>query len=278
MKTPSIFPLIFVMVAMGCGELVPPNSKSFVVEAFITADETVTDIKIKETASLDVESPPDIPITTAEVMLVSEELELLLSYDEATGKYVDAGKDFSVSNFGQYSIEIVVDGIRATSSTVVPEKPTGLNLSDSVLIVPPLSLSFQLPEQIQRLFNEERSTLTWDSEPGRSYFVVIETQEEEIDAILPPEIPEESTELLQSFRFISEPSEQNSFDIIAIALETYGKHVAKVYTVNEEYVELFNSATQDSRDLNEPPTNIRGALGIFTAFAVDSLEFELRRE
>ncbi len=35
---------------------------------------------------------------------------------------------------------------------------------------------------------------------------------------------------------------------------------------------------QDSRDLNEPPTNIDGGLGVFSAFASDSVFFQVVRE
>ena len=277
MKKSIIFGSI-ILLLWSCEELEQPVSNVFVVEGFITADEQVADIKIKETVSLDTEEFEDIPISDAEVTITSGESSVLLSYNNATGKYFDPGNTFSIRNQEEYQIEIVVDGITATSSTVVPDQPTGLELSRDVLIVPQLFLDFTLRTAIQRLFAEEISELTWDSEPGQFYYVVIENKEEVIDPILPSGIPEESVELISSFRFISAPSEATSFNIVAVALETYGLHVAKVYTVNQEYVDLFNSATQDSRDLNEPPSNVISALGIFTSFAVDSVEFEVRRE
>ncbi len=40
--------------------------------------------------------------------------------------------------------------------------------------------------------------------------------------------------------------------------------------VNEEYAPLYATLQQDSRDLNEPFTNITGGLGVFTAFAADT--------
>ena len=95
---------------------------------------------------------------------------------------------------------------------------------------------------------------------------------------MPEQVPEEAKTLLASFRFISEPSQDSSFEIIGIALETYGRHVAKVYRVNKEYEDLFKNLEQDSRDLNEPPSNIVNAIGIFTAFALDSVFFEVNRE
>ncbi len=269
----NILVLIFMV---SCGELERPNTNQFVVEGFVIADQTINDIKVKETVELGDEIM-DLPIEDAMVRLFTSETEVLLDYDPVTQRYVDTFADFVVDVGETISIEIIADGTVAASSSEVPEKPTGLSLSETELIVPTLALNFALRDQISDLFENETSTFSWDGVPGRSYYVVIETQEATIDPILPSGIPEESLELIASFRFISEPSEATSFEIIAIALETYGRHVAKVYSVNEEYVDLFNSGTQDSRDLNEPPSNIQNGLGIFSAFAVDSLEFVVRK-
>lgn len=267
---------VLIGVLLGCGELDRPNTNQFVVEGFVTADFQVNDIKIKETVGL-ADEVIDIPIDDALVRLATAEQEVLLDYNPITQKYEDTSGEFLIEVGQTLDIEIVLDGTVASSTSTVPEKPTGLSLTKTELIVPTLGFNFGLREQIADLFENETSTFSWEGQPGRSYYVVIETQEETIEPILPSQIPEESLELLSSFRFISEPSEATSFEIISIALETYGRHVAKVYSVNEEYVELFNSDTQDSRDLNEPPSNIQNGLGIFSAFAVDSLEFVVRK-
>ncbi len=267
---------LLILTISNCEELERPNTNQFVVEGFLTADFAVSDIKVKETLSLN-DDITDIPISNAQVILSSGSDAVMLEFDPLTGRYVDPSGGLEIKSGDQYDIEINVNGTLATSSSVVPEKPTGLGLTETKLVVPTLRLSFALRDQIGRLFEEEISTFSWKGEPGRSYFVVIETLEETLDPILPSEIPAEATELLSSFRFISAPSEATSFDIIAIALETYGRHVAKVYSVNQEYVDLFNSETQDSRDLNEPPSNVTNGLGIFTAFAVDSLVFTVER-
>ena len=278
MNLRPIYICTLIGLLFGCDEsLDSPNTNQFVVEAFITANAPINDITIKETVSLDVNEFDNTPITDAQVRLIAGDDNILLDYNNTTGKYFAPNDDIPINNFEDYSIEITLDGIAATSSTVVPETPTGLTLSGSTLTIPNLTLNFGLGDQVRNLFNDERITLNWESTPGRSYFVVIENKEDQLDPILPDGIPQESLDLLSSFRFISEPSEDTSFDIIGIALETYGLHVAKVYSVNQEYVDLFNSATQDSRDLNEPPSNVVNALGIFTAFAVDSLEFSVVR-
>ncbi len=267
--------VLLVWALTGCEELDRPNVNQFVVEAFITADETVHNIKVKQTASLNDTEVLDVPITDANVRLITNGEEVLLSYDAVSEKYLDLSGEFDVQIASDYQIEIEVDGVTATASTVVPEKPIDVGLSGQTLTIPPLIFGFQLREQIAALFEEERLTLSWEAVPGRAYFVVIENRVETLQPILPSGIPEQSVELLSSFRFISEPSEFNSFEIIGVALATYGPHVAKVYSVNQEYVDLFNTETQDSRDLNEPPSNILNGLGIFTAFAVDSVAFEV---
>ena len=270
--------MLFVITGslLSCGELERPNTNQFVVEGFVTADFFANDIKVKETVGL-ADEVIDIPIEDAMVRLSTGEQQVLLDYNPQTQKYEDTSRELLVEVGQSLEIEIVVEGTVASSSSSVPEKPTNLNLTKTELIVPPLGFNFGLREQIEDLFENETSTFSWEGQPGRSYFVVIETREEELEPLLPSGIPEESLELLSSFRFISEPSEATSFEIISIALETYGEHVAKVYSVNEEYVELFNSDTQDSRDLNEPPSNVLNGLGIFSAFAVDSLEFVVRK-
>ena len=278
MKATYLFFLCLMLTLLACDELEQPPTNKFVVEAFITADQAISDIKIKESSDLIADTLLDVPISDATVRLISGNENVLLSFNSNSGKYFLDGRDFDITSGQTYELLIEANGVNATATTVVPEPPTGLQLSGTVLTIPPLAFNFGLRAQIQQLFSEERITFSWASTPGGAYFVVIETLEAELDPILPPQIPEQSQELLGSFRFISAPSEDNSFEIIGIALETYGRHVARVYRVNQEYVDLFNSATQDSRDLNEPPTNLTNALGIFTAFAVDSLEFEVVRE
>jgi len=56
---------------------------------------------------------------------------------------------------------------------------------------------------------------------------------------------------------------------------TYGRHRVILYRVNEEYANLYENRNQDSRDLNEPPSNIEGALGVFSAFNSVAAEFDV---
>jgi hypothetical protein len=70
-----------------------------------------------------------------------------------------------------------------------------------------------------------------------------------------------------------------SFQVINLfTLEFVGPHLVTVYRVNEEYDNLYRARLQDSRDLNEPPTNIVNGLGVFSAFSGQTVAFAVARE
>ena len=64
---------------------------------------------------------------------------------------------------------------------------------------------------------------------------------------------------------ISEPFRDKRYIVNWDQLPYYGHYRVKVVAVNREYVELLLTRNQDSRDLNEPISNIDNGLGIFTA-------------
>ena len=109
---------------------------------------------------------------------------------------------------------------------------------------------------------------------AKLHYVVIESKEDSAESIM----PEDFTRFGGRFRLVAPPTTDDYHFINMMELETLGLHVAKVYRVNEEYAELYENRTQDSRDLNEPPSNIHGGLGVFSAFNSDSVFFQVARE
>jgi len=272
-----IISFIAFSLLLSCDEPETEVSNNYVVEGFIIAGQPVNNIKVKQISPLLSEDVTSEPITNAQVIFNSGVNAFNLDFNATTGLYEYEGSDLDINIGESYSLQVTANDRTSSAMTTVPDAPTGLVLEDSAIIIPQIRLSFSIADEITELFFEERIVLEWDSIPGESYYVVIEEQDNEPDPILPAEIPDEPRELLSSFRFISEPSESARFEIIGVALTNYGRYAAKVFTVNQEYVDLFDNLEQDSRDLNEPPSNIFNALGIFTSFAVDSIEFEVRR-
>ena len=76
-------------------------------------------------------------------------------------------------------------------------------------------------------------------------------------------------------RFISQPINRNSFRLNFRMVTHYGRHRVKLYRINQEYADLYETRQQDSRDLNEPLTNIQNGLGVFSAFNSDSVFFNV---
>ena len=71
----------------------------------------------------------------------------------------------------------------------------------------------------------------------------------------------------QARRFVSVPTPADSTTVSQLSLTHLGEHRIRLYRVNQEYADLYEGRVQDSRDLNEPASNIVGGLGVFSAFA-----------
>ena len=104
--------------------------------------------------------------------------------------------------------------------------------------------------------------------------MVVESVADTIDPIF----PEQVLNALEGFRFVSEPSSETSITFFGSALVSFGRYSVKVYHINQEYADLYENRTQDSRDLNEPPSNIANGLGVFSAFNSQEKFFEVVRD
>lgn len=120
----------------------------------------------------------------------------------------------------------------------------------------------------------EDMNLTWNNTNQEYYYMVITNLETNPVKIIDDNaFPNRPT---GNFNFTSSPTRADNFTIRFIQLEQFGKHRIKLFRVNKEYADLYDSKQQDSRNLNEPVTNVKNGLGVFTAFNVDSVFFEVR--
>ncbi|MDN5205586.1 DUF4249 family protein [Fulvivirgaceae bacterium BMA10] len=271
---PYLFPLAFLL---SCEEDAV-TTNNFVVEAYLFANEPVTDVAVTEIVPFESSDQAAEPISEAAVSIVRGNEQFALQYHPETSKYRYTGDDLKIEVNEHYRIEVNVGDRAASAETIVPEATQGLAISEEQLVIPKLMLQPGLGQQIEDLLRNTRLTVTWDNPDDQLHFIVIESTSNTQDPILPDNFPSEGGNLLRAFRFISEPTIETSFEILGLSLETYGAHKVKVYRVNQEYADLFENQRQDSRDLNEPPSNIANALGIFSAFASDSIFFDVVRE
>lgn len=251
----------------------PEEADLVVVEAFLFAGEPIDDVRLTETVPLSdtIDAPP---INDASVVLYKNGVSYTLVPTGDSGYYAYPGDDLSIMAGDSIGIEISYLGGVATGETVVPQAPVGVSIDRDTLFVPEFGFGGGGPPGGG--FNRENSQLAtnWENPDRLLHYVVIESRDDSAESIIPDDAPR----FMRRFRLVVPPTQDDYHFINMMELETLGQHVAKVYRVNEEYSQLYENRTQDSRDLNEPPSNILGGLGVFSAFNSDSVFFDVVRE
>ena len=258
-------PLLFINRCTEESPLISEN-ELVVVEAYLYAGELVDDIKLMGTLPLDADTnavPP--PLNDAVVRLirnnVSYELELMAG---DSGYYHYAGDDLAVQTGDQFILEIEWQGQFISAETTIPEKPINVSLSKTNLEVPNFDDRESIMEWMQ---SEDRDIiLSWENDSTQFFYVVLENIDND------PE-PIESSFGPRFRGFITQPINDNEYPIRAMMLTHLGNYRVHIFRVNPEYVDLYESRNQDSRDLNEPLTNIVNGLGVFTAFNSETRSF-----
>ena len=252
-------------------EFIAPDPDVFVVQAFLFADEPVTDVTVTGVLPIDADSTEVAPvISDATITLVRENVRFqLVATSGEPGHYSYPGNDLLIGVGDEFQLEAVVDGKMATAETVVPLPPVALALSEDSLVAPTFGGGFGGGRG--GAGRQAGITAKWSNPNRQLHFVVIDNVE------LNPEILP-TTEIFSRFarRIVTRPTAADSSVVQILTLTHFGQHRLKLYRVNDEYADLYEGLAQDSRDLNEPPSNIHGALGVFSAFSADSAFFRVR--
>ena len=272
----SILPIFLLTLYFGCTKdsVFDPELDLVVIRAYLYANQPVTDVQITGTLSLGSEEASPPPINDAAVWLMKggQRYDLQSSGGDS-GYYHYPGGDLTV-NVGDV-FEIFVDylGREATGTTVVPEAPKNVVISGNKLYVPQLA---SMQDMWNFAFDSTRHQLTmrWEEDPSSLFFVSIENLESNPDSV---EVFGRAM-MSRMRRFISAPMSFNEYTVRFQTVSYYGQHRIYVYLVNQEYTDLYTSRQQDSRDLNEPLTNIKNGLGVFSAFNSVSFEFQVEKE
>lgn len=266
---PKIFSLLLLIAGCTNDSLLEPASEPLVVRGYIYAGEPVADIQITKTLSLGSEATNAPPVNDAAVTLVRNGQRYALVASEGdSGYYHYAGTDLTVASGDVFEIQVTYADEITTGQTTVPLPPENVTLSDTLVTVPQEFTPGSRPA-------DERVTLSWEADAASLFYVVIECIESDPEEItgFGGQMPDNPRR-----RMLFPPTNHNSQEVGRFNLSYFGRHVAKVYRVNQEYANLYESRTQDSRDLNEPLTNIENGLGIFSAFASQSVYFTVTAE
>lgn len=159
------------------------------------------------------------------------------------------GSDLVVGAGGVFGLGVSRGSESIPATTVVPSPPEGSTVSSDVLEV--VDLTAGLGGLIGRRIN-----------PGRGLYLVV------VDNLETDPVQIQAPEFIGGARlFVSAPTSVDSTTIRQLSLIYLGEHRIRLYQVNQEYADLYEGRVQDSRDLNEPPSNILGGLVVFSAFS-----------
>lgn len=266
-------PLVFIPLLGACfsSELEFTDQYEPVVEAYLYVEQAVDDIYLSSMISFGSDSSGGEAITNARGGISrSDESWMLQHNDSLPGNYyLEYSPEFSPGDSVQLLMEL--DDVTITATTVIPGPPPAVKMSSGSIYIPRLeSMSdmrgMEWPDPVE---------LTWENPEGRYFFLDIQNIEAYPQSIR-PDAPEGMPGPGGfAFQMITRPTNDTYYAIEAMHLEYYGTHRIIFTSVNDEYAYLYNSLNQDSRELNEPFSNIDGGLGIFTAFNSDTLYLEV---
>jgi len=246
---------------------------NYVVEAYLFSGEPVREVTLKTLVPLsDPEGDSEI-ISTGLITIRNNGKAYQLAFNPSTSKYNYPGTDLDIMPEDVLELEVDVNGRIATALTTVPTPPTGIRISKTQMVIPTINsaadfISGNPLEDAEILVN-------WENPDQELMYAVIEFRSTLLRPILPSDVQEVVDGILEDFAIITVPSTDTTLTVLGVLLPSYGPYIVKVYKVNQEYADLYGSETQDSRALNDPPSNIINARGIFSAFASDSIAFEV---
>ena len=130
--------LVFGMMMTACEGDNPlaPDQMLTVIRAYIYAGEPVQDIQITESVALGSDSLVAPPVNDAEVWLLQNGQEFVLSLSLGdSGYYHYAGDDLVIQTGDELELRVLVDGEMVHATTVVPPAPENVVLSKDSLII-----------------------------------------------------------------------------------------------------------------------------------------------
>jgi len=252
-----------------------PSADQVVIEAFLYANEPVTDIRVTSTLPLGSDSSYAPPINDAEVVLIKDGIRYPLEPSPGdSGYYHYSGEDLAVETGDKFRVEVDYFNRVAYGETEVPPPPENVRISGDTLVIRKQTFSGPGSFGGGGMMSTDGLVITWEKEDPSLYFVTIENVEPDPEPITTGP----GVDIPRKRRFRSVPTARDSFVVNLMHLTHLGRHRARVYRINQEYADLYISRNQNSRDLNEPLTNIRNGLGVFSAFNSDSLFFYVVKE
>lgn len=182
------------------------------------------------------------------------------------GHYICTDADLCVIAGETYDLEITYNETLLTSSVTVPATPSDVVISDNTLYVPTFGSGGGGSM-------DEGLDITWNADNDTYYYVSVENIETDPELAMSFAIDDSTN--MPPVSSVSAPTEDDFYTMTIRDVSYLGTHRVVIFAVTEEYVKLTERSGTSSISLTDPYTNIENGYGLFSAFASDTLYFEV---
>ncbi|UOE50368.1 DUF4249 domain-containing protein [Mucilaginibacter sp. SMC90] len=175
------------------------------------------------------------------------------TYTYSDAAFITAGKT--------YTMQFNYNNVAISASTVMPGKPIGFKLTDSV---------FHEPNTLDQAYNDKvLQTVTWTNPDSLQHILLFKNTDSN-----PFEIIAVRSNRNPSFEINTERT--SIYNITQTTFKYYGLYKVILLRVNDEYINVLTTNTRgSSQNLVNTPTNVVNGLGIFTAMQADTLNLRV---
>lgn len=229
-----------------------------VVEAYLVAGQPVS-IKVYQQKDLTDTATYGAALTGLNINISNGSQTVKLT-EGANGTYTYSDATF-VTAGKTYTMQFNYDNTTISASTVMPGKPIGFKLSDSV---------FHVPNTIDPAYNDKvLQTVTWTNPDSLQHLLLFKNLDSD-----PFEIIAVRSNNKPSFQINTEKA--SIYNITQNSFKYYGHYQVILLRVNDEYINILTTNTRgSSQNLVNTPTNVVNGLGIFTAMQADTLSLRV---
>lgn len=232
-----------------------------VVEAYLVAGQPLS-VKVYQQKDLTDTATYGAALTGLSIN-VSNGTQTVKLTEGANGTYTYSDATFVTAN-KTYSMQFTYNNTTVSASTVMPGKPEGFKLTDSV---------FHEPNTLDQAYNDKvRETITWTNPDSLQHMLLFKNTDSN-----PFEIIAVRNNRNPSFEINTERA--STYSITQTTFKYYGAYKVILLRVNDEYINVLTSNTRgSSQNLVNTPTNVVNGLGIFTAMQADTLNLKVTTE
>ncbi len=243
-----------------------------VVQAYLDNDENSVNIKVTEMLSFGDDSTSGQGIPDLNIVLENKNQNRIynLSETDSIGEYI-CQEEIEIEVSDSFYLSFEHNGELISASSVIPELPPLISISTDTIYVEKVASMFEFKDIVW----PEAINISWEYQDMRYFFFKVENIESSPVSIIPDDLGHPPG---TRFRTVSVPVNGTEYQILPQSLTEFGTYRITMYSVNDEYVRLYDSLNQDASELNEPYSNIDNGLGIFTAFSSRVVYFEVMQE